>query len=317
MADGDIMRVLSDLAWMGGKVIEFSGGEPLVHPKLKEFISAARTLGLESRLYSSGVVDFQAGAAVSPGASKWEDLREAGLQKVFFNLQADTAILHERITRIPGSFSSVIESFKAAKKVGLSVGVHFVPMAPNFRHMEETYRLACDLMVDEFAVLRLMPQGRAADNKASLSLTQHEFFEVLGGAMRLQRESTRVKVRLGCPLNHRLLLEPDSEVPSCRAGEEVCHIRPNGDVVPCSGFQHAGVVLGNVRLTSLAEAWNSGPNWARFRDDRSIGPVPGSVEFIRLTGDPCLAQLSAAREVGRPALIAKEGLRRDSGILVQ
>ena len=313
MTDHDIFRLLADFAALGGKTIEFSGGEPLVHPSLTEFIASARSLGLEARLYSSGVVGMQARSATPPDSRLWVKLHAEGLSKVFFNLQADTSVLHERITRIPGSFSAVLESLAAAKEAGLFVGIHFVPTALNFRHLNETYRLARELSVDEFAILRLVLQGRAADNRDSLALTQAEFFEVLGDAMNLQKESSRVRVRLGCPLNHRLLLDPAAQAPPCRAGEGVCHVRPNGDVVPCSGFQHTGIVLGNVRATSLAESLTAGSNWANFRDWRSHGPAPGSVEFIRMTGDPCLAQLATATDSGGIPLTSMEELRRDSG----
>lgn len=316
MSDDDILRLLSDFAELGGKVIEFSGGEPITHPGLRRFVAEASFLDLEVRLYSSGVAHFRDGVAVPPDSSLWDTLRTSGLEKVFFNLQGETPELHERVTRIPGSFSAVHASLRAARAAGLFTGVHFVPMAPNFRHLDGTYKLASDLGVDEFAVLRLVLQGRAADNRDSLALTQSEFFEVLSGALNLQKESSRVRVRLGCPLNHRLLLEPGAKGPACRAGEGVCHVRPNGDVVPCSGLQHAGVVLGNVRATSLADALRAGSAWASFRDWRSQGPVPGSVEFIRATGDPCLAQLATATETSELKLTSKEELRRGLGTQV-
>ena len=304
MSDSDIQRLISDFAMIGGKVVELSGGEPLVHPSLDAFVATAAGLALEVRLYSSGVVAFKDGAAAPPSASRWTELHRAGLSKVFFNLQAEIGTLHDFITRIPGSYVSVLESIRFAKQAGLYVGVHFVPMAPNFNHIEETYRLASSLAVDEFAVLRLVLQGRAADNRTSLALTQGEHFEVLRRALRLEKATGNVRVRLGCPFNHRLILEPGSMAPSCRAGEAVCHVRPNGDIVPCSGLQHGGIVLGNVRFSSLAREWQSNRAWSAFRDARSQGPVPGSAEFIHLKGDPCLAQLAATGSPGKPQLRA-------------
>ncbi len=317
MTDHDVLRLISDFAELGGRVIEFSGGEPLVHPRLEEFVAVAKTSGLEVRIYSSGVIGIQGRSAIPPHADRWGVLRQAGLSKVYFNLQAETAPLHDRITRIPGSFEAVLSSLKAAKRSGLYVGVHFVPMAPNFRHLQETHRLSKELKVDEFAILRLVLQGRADDNRDSLSLTQTEFLELLGGAMRLQKESREIRVRLGCPLNHRLLLDAGSEGAACRAGEGVCHVRPNGDIVPCSGLQHGGITLGNVRSTRLTDAWSRGAAWSSFRQARSTGPALGSIEFIRMTGDPCLAQLPGLPSVGSSRLtMTREGLQTDSGIQV-
>lgn len=315
MTDPQITRLIRDFTEMGGKVIEFSGGEPLVHPRLSDFIGMASSLGIETRLYSSGVLGLQNGVAIRPDDGTWLELRQVGLQKVYFNLQAEVAALHESVTRIRGSFDSVLSSIRAAKGAGLYVGVHFVPMAPNLQHLEGTYRLAEDLGLDEFAVLRLVLQGRAADNRSSLALTQSEFFEALRVASKLQREAGRTRVRLGCPLNHRLLFDPTADAPECRAGDGVCHVRPNGDIVPCSGLQHSETILGNVRETSLIEAWTNGPVWADFRNLRSRGPTPGSVEFIKMTGEPCLAQLFNAPTPSRVVATSKAESRTDSGIL--
>jgi len=315
MTPADHARLISDFVAIGGKILEFSGGEPLVYPELNSLVNFASNLGLEVRLYSSGVVGFANGMAISPGANRWKQLKIHGLQKVFFNLQGDTPAFHERISRLPGSFDAVTRSVAAAKSAGLFVGIHFVPMKPNHLRMEATARLSAELGADEFAVLRFVSQGRGADHHETLALSQDEFFRLLAEATRLRRETSTIDIRLGCPLNYRFLAEPEGPVPSCKAGDTVCHVRPNGDVVPCSGFQQELAVLGNARTSSLGELWRNGLAWSRFRALRADGPVPGSVEFVERNGDACLAQLAITHQrVGR-GVISTAVRRTDSGSL--
>jgi AdoMet-dependent heme synthase len=310
-------RLISDFAAIGGRIIEFSGGEPLVHPALDSLIRVASDSGLEVRLYSSGVIGFANGMATPPQAYRWQQLKEEGLQKVFFNLQGDAPAVHEHVSRLPGSFDAVTRCIGAAKSAGLFVGIHFVPMHTNFQRIRETVRLSAELGADEFAVLRFVSQGRGADHHETLALGQDDFFRLLAEVTRLKRETSTIQVRVGCPFNYRFLAEPEGPIPSCKAGDSVCHVRPNGDVVPCSGFQQGLAVLGNVRTSSIVELWRNGFAWTRFRATRAEGPTPGSIEFVERTGEACLAQLAIANRRAGGEIMSTVVRQRGSGSLGQ
>ena len=49
-----IRSILDDLKELGGKTVEFSGGEPIAHPDLYEAVVYAKQLSLETELFTSG-----------------------------------------------------------------------------------------------------------------------------------------------------------------------------------------------------------------------------------------------------------------------
>jgi len=137
----EILDVISDFAGLGGRILELSGGEPIAFPDLREVMRHGNSLGLEIRVYTSGVERFSGGIARAPPKAFWEYLQSDGLAKIFLNLQGPDSVAHESITRIPGSFSAALESLRHAKDAGLFVGIHFVPMKPNFEQLADTARL--------------------------------------------------------------------------------------------------------------------------------------------------------------------------------
>src|SRR6266550_3547208 len=71
LSTAEIVTLLSDFSDLGGRVLELSGGEPLVHPLIVQIARVGRSLGLEVRLYSSGAVGYSDGAAVASRPSQW------------------------------------------------------------------------------------------------------------------------------------------------------------------------------------------------------------------------------------------------------
>ncbi len=286
-----LMEAIQEFSALGGSILELSGGEPLVYPHLPEIVQLAASLGLEVRLYSSGVDGYSAGRARSAARETWQSLKESGLAKVFFNLQGPCAEVHEGITLIPGSYEAVVQSLKTTKSLGLYVGIHFVPMRRNFELLDQTVGLATGWGADEFAVLRFVAQGRGLDNRKLLMLSPVEFGKFMANAVRVRDVQTGIRFRLGCPFNHRILAGDSVSPAVCNAGTFVCHVNPSGEVLPCSAFQQGFISFGNLRDQSLAALWES-QRWRLFRELKERGPAPGSAEFILEAGDPCLAQIA-------------------------
>jgi MoaA/NifB/PqqE/SkfB family radical SAM enzyme len=277
-------------------------------------VRAASNEGIEIRLYSSGVVGYASGKAQPASRKTWEELVRAGLSKVFFNLQGPDAVSHEIITLIPGSYDAVMQSIRAASEVGLLAGVHFVPMRPNFRRVVETLNVAQRYGAKEFAILRFVAQGRGWDNRDDLELNQDEFNQFLIEAIEIRKTSKEIRVRMGCPFNHRALLGDPEALGSCRAAVDLFHVRPNGDVTPCSAFQQGEIVLGNLRDDSLADITRKSVALKAFRTSRDLGPEPGTVDFIVQFGDACLAQSGVRKRGGYGTKATKEARPLDSRI---
>jgi len=268
MSFRDIQQVLVDFASLGGSVVDISGGEPTMRRDLHGIIGYANSLGLETRLYTSGIVFGRNGKAVSIDSRMSQELKNSGVDKVILNLQGARKETHERVTRCRGSFSNVNESIAMLKSMDMWVGVHFVPMKPNFSELADVAHLCISQGVDELGILRFVPQGRGEVNKRNLELDRYEFKRLVERIIRLKRLLSRsIEIRIGRPLDFCSIID-NSRLPLiCNAGVSTCLIKPNGDVVPCPAFkQNPHYIAGNVLKRSFKDIWNQSPILKAFRE---------------------------------------------------
>lgn len=262
----EVKRIIDEFAGMNGRILEISGGEPLMHPNLFEIVAHAKMNQLETVLYTSGVSLDSDGRMISIGTDLAEKLRWLGLDKVVFNLQGATLETHERITRKKGSFKRVVKSIEIMKSAGCWVGVHFVPMKPNYSKLRDVIHLCHDLGVDEIGLLQFVPQGRGLVNRQSLELSRKEFKEFTQDVTELTYIHKNPHIRVGRPADFRRLLDSSITKQVCNAGVSRCLITPDGNVVPCPAFkQHQNSVAGNVKSESLANIWFNSHVWKEFR----------------------------------------------------
>jgi len=254
-----VFEILDDISKLGVEIVSFSGGEPLLHPNLINIVTYAKKLGIKDiRLFTSGSI-FNKGNITCPDKSLFKNLKMAGLDKIFFNLQGATENLHDSITQVNGGFSNVIRDIEMSVRNGLYVGVQFVPMKPNWRTLPELVDLCANLGVDEVGVLRFVPHGRGLVNREVLELDVNEYREFLQLLNDLYGRYTRPRIRAGCPWNEIRNIRPEWPVKYCSAGLSMCHILVDGSVSPCSASKSMGELhAGNVFDERLTDIWEKG-----------------------------------------------------------
>lgn len=255
----EIKSIIDDFIYLGGKILEISGGEPLEHPDILGIIRYAKIKDLEVRLYTSGLISRD-GESVSINDKLANDLKELSLDKIIFNIEGSKSITHELITGKKGSYDTALESISTVISKRLRAGIHFVPTKLNFRELEQAFEISCDLGVSEFAILRYVPQGRGLKNRGILELSQQEYEELFYALNKIKLHS---RIRIGHPFNCFI---SDSESSDCIAGKSLCLIRPNGDVVPCPAFkQNIDYVVGSIKDNSLIDIWFNSEILQKFR----------------------------------------------------
>ncbi len=247
----DCRRILSEAIQMGAREVAFSGGEPLTWAHLPDAVETARAGGLNVTVYTSGVVEgFQEKVAL---------LFQRGAGRMIFSVFGGTAPTHERVTRVAGSFKKTCESIVEAKRLGLAVETHFVPMSSNYRELKEVTALSNNLGANTVSVLRLVPQGRASLLQ-SRTLNRVQNCELRRQIVELREAGN--SIRVGSPYN--FLMVNDS--PACRAAIDRVIIGPDLRVYPCDAFKQvkAEELTGSLNHSSLHHAslrdcWEKSP----------------------------------------------------------
>ncbi|MBI4678957.1 MAG: radical SAM protein [Elusimicrobia bacterium] len=178
-----VKRELAAGRRLGLRRVVLSGGEPTLHPRFLDLVSLARRLGYEHIQTVTNGRRF-----CYPGFLK--EALAAGLDEITFSLHGHTRELHERLTRVPGSFVQAVTALKAALSMPrLIVSVDVVINALNLPVLRELMEFFVALGVREFDLLALVPFGDAWENRSEVScdLAAPENLSSLRRALELSR----------------------------------------------------------------------------------------------------------------------------------
>jgi len=284
MSHADCVRILSQAAKMGVKDIAFSGGEPLLWPWLDSAVACASDGGARVTVYSSGNVPAFTELA--------GHLKDAGARRLVLSIHGATALTHDGVTGVPGSFAKAISAAKRAGHMGYELEAHFVPMRSNHRDLPEVAALGQELGMRRVSVLRFVPQGRGRKSRdQSLGPSQNRWLAGAIGDLR----GRGFNVRIGSP--YSILLLDGS--PRCMAGVDRMTVVPDLRIYPCDAFKGtaAEAIVGtahcsSLKDTELRECWEHSPYLQAVREHlpRSLRGSCASCRASEACRCGCLAQ---------------------------
>lgn len=109
----------------GIEEVDFSGGEPTVHPDLARLISEAKSVGMKRVCVISNGFRL---------ADRFylRSLKEAGLDEILFSVHGSHEKIHDEITTVPGSFKRITEALSNASTEGIAVRTNSVVNRINY-----------------------------------------------------------------------------------------------------------------------------------------------------------------------------------------
>lgn len=243
----EIFNLIIEFSKAGMQEIRFTGGEPLVHKRIYDFIALAHQLGLYTSIGTNGVL-------ITEEAAK--KLKEVGLDKAIVSIDG-TEKAHNAI-RGEGNYKKTIDGIKNLEKNSIKVRINAVIMKSN---MEDVIELARQLNKNQIHLMirRFIESGRGrllVDN--TLSKKDYEYVKY-----QLQNE-LRGNYIIGHYLNedeqitYRMKL-PFAFTKGCKAGQRALIILPNGDISLCGFLAAQGFSpINNIReIKDWLEFWNN------------------------------------------------------------
>ncbi len=271
----DYRRLLADLERMGAFQVVLSGGEPLAHPDFFAIGTEARARGFVVRVKSNGH------ALKREVARRLR--REVDPFVVEVSLHGATAATHERQTRVPGSFDTLLVNLELAQEAGLRLRLNSTLTCWNEGEVEAMFALADGLTVP----LSFDPDLSIRDDGDRSPLALAPSPEGLLRLFRVLREraeaagadpGTTAKTGAVREAARRDALRPaaDDGLPApgdgkhCGAGSSTVAIDPYGNVYPCVAWR---IPSGNLHDASIEEIWRGSPALAQVRTTTS--EIPG------------------------------------------
>jgi MoaA/NifB/PqqE/SkfB family radical SAM enzyme len=270
--------LLEDLARMQTLFLMLTGGEPMIHPHFFEIGRMTRELGFVVRVRTNG-------HTLHPRNVE-RLLDEVDPYLVEVSLHGASADVHDRQTRVPGSFDRLIRNLMHACKAGLRCAMVATPTAWNEHQIEAMIALGDDLDVP----LRFQGPVGPRDNGDTAPLSIQPARETWDRIEALLAERrTRKAAELGECLKPEVTSDPGTETPAtCSVGVAGVEIDPYGNVQAC---MHLREIAGNLHRQSIEEIWNHSPLFMRARQRAIDAAATLGGEPLRQFGAPlfCLA----------------------------
>ena len=252
-----IATIIHELQENGVTEVTLTGGEVTLRPDLIEIIRDLTAHGINADLATNAcLIDEELAQRLS----------NAGLQKLQVKLDASTPLVQDRLARVKGIHSKLIDGIKLVASMGFSVSVACVLTSSNVNQAAAIYDLCNSLKVHNVSFRIYEPgiwalHGRGGDH---LNLGPEAIIELVHEVDRIRannKGSTSVQ-----PVSiSQFLKKPPTSVPSCAGMISTCTILENGVVSACEMLADFSdqFVFGNLNYSSLSDIWNSDKanNW--------------------------------------------------------
>jgi len=308
----------------GLRRVVLSGGEPTIHPRYLDVVSLARELGYEHVQTITNGRRFCYPAFLDEAVAR-------GLRELTFSLHAPAAPLHDRLTRVPGSFVQAVAGLRRALETpGLIVSVDVVINRLNLPVLREHLEFCLALGAREFDLLALVPFSDAWRHREELSVDLGE-----PAARADLRRALEVSRRPGVRVwTNRLraehlegfepLIQPPEKIfDELRGRRALFRRRLKGARMPCAGPACADCFLRGF-CADLGEALADGelppapgplcrPDLAPASAPFRFGPEPEAEELAAFyiasrfyaKGSACAACADSGRCAGMPVARAR------------
>jgi radical SAM protein with 4Fe4S-binding SPASM domain len=239
-------RILRELAELGVMFLSISGGEATLRKDFLHLVRYARELRFAVRIFTNGLNVDAAMAA---------ELGRLSVQEVQISLYSPRAEVHDRVTRVPGSFERVVAAAKALRAANVKVLLKSPLMSLNAAdyadYVQFVTSLGCDYTLDPKLNPRedgdLGPTALSLDKASYLALRRDPRF----GAVPSQGSAAAAARR-----------ERTLDSTPCSACRSNVHIEPNGELRPCTQWS---IATGHALSGSLRETWYGDPTARAIR----------------------------------------------------
>ncbi len=298
--------------------VKLTGGEPLLHPEIKEILEYIRTEDLSLTVETNGVL-------CTPGLA--QKMAECKNTFVSVSLDGAEAETHEWVRGVAGCFDEAIEGLRNLVNAGFRPQLIMTIMRHNKDQVASVVRLAERLGAGsvKFNIVQPMARGsKMHDSGEALSI------EELVDLGRWVESSLSSSTNLGLRYDHPLAFRPLGKIFANNGdGCRVCGILSilgvlaNGSYALCGiGETVPDLVFGHADSDRLEDIWTNSPILLELRKGlpHRLAGICGYCLMKRLCLGSCVAQnYYGSRDLWAPFWFCKEahtqGLFPDTRIL--
>jgi len=281
-------RVLDDINSYASPVVVLSGGEPLLRGDVFDIASYGTDLGLRMYLATNGTLVNE---------ETCRNIKEAGIKMVSLSLDGASAEIHDDFRNQKGAFDGTMNAIKLFNEHGIKFLINSSFTKRNKEEAPKIYKLVKGLDATAWYLFMIVPTGRGEEIMEEL-IPESEYEDILNWHYDMEKEEHDMLVRPTCaPQYYRIVLQRSKEEgkkfkrrtlqfstggsKGCLAGQLICLIDVDGNVLPCSYFPKAA---GNIREQSFKDIWENSKLFLELRDFKGYKDNCGRCEYVNVCG---------------------------------
>jgi len=284
----ECIRIIDDITSFAKPVMVLTGGEPLLRKDFFEIAKYGTQKGLRVCLATNGTL---------VNDEICQKLKEVDIKMVSLSLDGPNEDIHDDFRKQKGAFKATINAAKLFKKHDIPFLINSSFIKRNQNTIQEVYKLAKELGATAWYMFMIVPTGRAEELLNEL-ISREDYEKILNWHYDMEKNEKDVLVRPTCaPQYYRIILERSKKEgekferrtlkfstggsKGCIAGQLICLINVDGDVLPCSYFP---LPAGNIKKQSFKDIWENSELLKNLRNFSSYKGRCGVCEYVNVCG---------------------------------
>jgi len=281
-------RIIDDIVSYASPVMVLSGGEPLLRADVFDIAKYGGSKGLRMCLATNGTL-------VTPEICT--KIKDADIKMVSLSLDGAKAETHDNFRNQEGAFDGTMNAIKLFNEHGIPFLINSSFTVRNREEIPDIYRLVKKLGATAWYMFMIVPTGRGEDIMEEL-IPEKVYDEILEWHYETEKNEDELLMRPTCaPHYYRIVRQKAKEENSsfkrrnlkfstggskgCLAGQLICLIDVDENILPCSYFPKAA---GNLKEQSFKEVWEDSSLFHEMRDFKGYKDNCGSCEYVNVCG---------------------------------
>jgi len=233
-------KIIDELIKSEVLLVNISGGEPLLNPRIFKIVKKLSDNNIHVGISTNGWF-----------YEKYRnEIKDSGVKFVQVSLDGPFE-KHEKFRGIKGSYDRAIRALELARDDGMFTQMNVTITSNNIDTLKWNYDKAKELGINRVFYRRVVPTGKAEENKFVLPLRE-EYYKSIVELANLNSE--KLVVSIDDPILPVLMKNTNENHLGCGAGINNLGISSDGNVYPCIFLR---TKIGNLKEDSLLDIWNN------------------------------------------------------------
>ncbi len=235
----EYVRFIDEFRSMGGLYLILTGGDPFLHRDFEKIFNYARSKHIAVSVMSSGY-----------GCDKplLKRISNLGLMSFQATLHGHNSSIHDRFTKVEGSFEKTLDTLRTMKGLGVYVQAAVSINTNNIKHFNQIISFLESEKMNYVFNYEMLPKRTGDRSPVELNISENELSECYS--------------KTGISQKHRLSGKlPDN--PPCNAARSLVSIDPSGRVFPCIELR---MCAGDIKKENFSSIWKNNSVFQQIRD---------------------------------------------------